>query len=219
VQPPTTSSARGRGRPVGADSEVTRRRILTAAREVIAESGYAATTFQQIAVRAGVSRPTLHYYFGTLERIYDVLLTEAHGALTACIGEARLRSAPREQLAVFLSAVHRLCVDDPVAMRFLVAARLERSRHAAGRGAAQTLVTAVGEFYDAVVGDAAQRGDLASDADARAVADMLSALFWGMGFHAAFVNHDVEASAVARQWEKVLRSGLLARPLAVQTEA
>jgi AcrR family transcriptional regulator len=203
---------------VGADSEQTRAAILAAARAVIAESGYAAATFQQIALRAGVSRPTLHYYFGTLDRVYDVLMEQAYSTLAACIADARSRSTPREQLATFLSSVHRLCVEDPAAMRFLVAARLERSRHPAGHGAAQTLVAAVDEFYDAVVADAAHRGDLAAGADVRAVAHMLAALFWGMGFHAAFVTHHVEASAVARQWEKVLDSGLLTRPLAAQTE-
>jgi AcrR family transcriptional regulator len=62
---------RGRGRPIGADSTETRARILRAAREVINERGYEAANFQAIASRAGLSRPTMHYYFHTREEIYD----------------------------------------------------------------------------------------------------------------------------------------------------
>ena len=54
---------------MGADSAETRSRILRPARDVINEHGYEAANFQAIASRAGLSRPTMHYYFHTREAI------------------------------------------------------------------------------------------------------------------------------------------------------
>jgi AcrR family transcriptional regulator len=44
-------------------------RIVDAMRESVAERGAAASTFEQVASEAGVSRGLLHYYFGTKERL------------------------------------------------------------------------------------------------------------------------------------------------------
>ena len=44
-------------------------RIVDAMRESVAKRGAAASTFEQVAGEAGVSRGLLHYYFGTKERL------------------------------------------------------------------------------------------------------------------------------------------------------
>jgi AcrR family transcriptional regulator len=56
---------------------------------VINERGYEAASFQAIASRAGLSRPTMHYYFHTREEIYDCLVAEAYSIVADCIGQAR----------------------------------------------------------------------------------------------------------------------------------
>lgn len=48
-------------------SEEKAQRILEAARQVLTEQGYAATTISQIAAQAEVSRGLLHYYFKSKE--------------------------------------------------------------------------------------------------------------------------------------------------------
>ncbi|WP_240431128.1 TetR/AcrR family transcriptional regulator [Mycobacterium kyogaense] len=112
------TGTRGRGRPVGADSERTRQTILRAARDVIALSGYPAATFQQMALRAGVSRPTLHYYFDTREQVYEALAQAVHAQIARYIAEAREFPEPRAQLVAFTEAVARLCREDPVRCGF-----------------------------------------------------------------------------------------------------
>ncbi|MBX7451221.1 TetR/AcrR family transcriptional regulator [Mycolicibacterium sp. 3033] len=222
----TVSSAgerpRGRGRPVGADSENTRRGILVAARGVITERGYQAATFQQIAMRAGVSRPTLHYYFGSREQIYDVLLAEVHHAMMGCVAEAQQQVGLRDQLASFLGSLQRWSLEDADTLRFLVAARLEHHRGPHRAEAAARIFAAVHSFYDSVVVEAMRRGELPSDIDAAAVADMLAGLFWGAGFHAGFLRHstsDHDASGVARQLLTLFESGLLESPVAAHIDA
>jgi AcrR family transcriptional regulator len=59
-----------------AQVELSRVRVLTAARELFLAQGYAATSIAAIAARAGVVRETVYKLFGTkaglLKRLYDV---------------------------------------------------------------------------------------------------------------------------------------------------
>lgn len=52
-----------RGRPVGADSAVTRRRLLDVTLELVAERGYGGATMREIASRAGMTIGTVFYHF------------------------------------------------------------------------------------------------------------------------------------------------------------
>ncbi len=65
------------------------RRIVQAAYEVINERGYAAATFQEIAKRSELSRPTLNYYFASRDELYRALLEQAHEVVTSCIDVAK----------------------------------------------------------------------------------------------------------------------------------
>src|SRR5690606_893650 len=58
---PSTSTQLGR--PVGARSDETRRRILTAAMRCVAEVGYSGATIREIARTAEITSGTLYHYF------------------------------------------------------------------------------------------------------------------------------------------------------------
>ncbi|WP_156670005.1 TetR/AcrR family transcriptional regulator, partial [Mycobacterium sp. E3305] len=51
------------GRPVGADGEQTRTRIITAAMRTVAEMGYSRTTIREIARAADMTSGSLYHYF------------------------------------------------------------------------------------------------------------------------------------------------------------
>ncbi|MGE0217381.1 TetR/AcrR family transcriptional regulator [Mycolicibacterium sp.] len=199
--------ARGRGRPVGADAEVTRRRILDAAREVIAERGQAGATFQLIAARAAVSRPTLHYYFNTREHVYDILLRDAATRVHRCATDALREENLYGQLRVFVTAIGRLSVEDGVFVRFLVAAGVDRYRRRERSAAADALVATVQGACRTMVVRAMGRGEVPAGTDVGAVADMLAATFWGLGLSGGFAG---APEAVARQLVITIRGGLLA---------
>ena len=110
----------GRGRPIGADSAETRARILRAAREVINERGYEAANFQAIASRAGLSRPTMHYYFNSREEIYDCLVAETNSIVAGCIARAEHEDTLLNQLSVFVTAAYRAGLADGSMIRFTV---------------------------------------------------------------------------------------------------
>lgn len=65
---------RGAGRPRDVKPEATRQAILVAAERCFSESGFAGTPTRRIASKAGVNVATLHYHFGSKEKLYrDVL--------------------------------------------------------------------------------------------------------------------------------------------------
>jgi len=182
---------------------------------VINERGYQAATFQAIARRAGLSRPTMHYYFSTREEVYDSLLCEACTLITDCIAEAKREDTLLKQLSSFHRAANRLDFADRSVMRFIVAARMEVQRAPDDREGGSPVIAAVDAFYASIVADAIGRGEIPPATDAAAVVSMLLALFWGAGFYAGFVDRSEDGGAVrgiAKQLRLLFVRGLLAAP-------
>lgn len=50
--------------------------IITAARQLFMERGYVDTTMSQIAVKAGINRSTLHYYFRTKDKMFKTVYAD-----------------------------------------------------------------------------------------------------------------------------------------------
>lgn len=51
-------------------------KILLAARDAFIERGYTDTSMSEIALRVGINRPTLHYYFRTKDRLFQAVFGE-----------------------------------------------------------------------------------------------------------------------------------------------
>jgi AcrR family transcriptional regulator len=194
---------------VGADSAETRARILRAAREVINERGYEAANFQAIASRAGLSRPTMHYYFHTREQIYDCLIAEAYSIVADCIAAAKRQETLLNQLTTFATAADRSGFADQSMLRFVITARLESHRSPSLRERPGPVVAAVQAFYVSVVDDAMVRGEIPAETDAPAVVNMLLAMFLGMGFYAGFIVDHNNMPEIAKQLHRLMTQGLL----------
>lgn len=63
------------------DGELTRSRILEAAGQLIAISGYGATSNKAIAKKAEVDLASINYHFGSREGLYQAVLLESHQRL------------------------------------------------------------------------------------------------------------------------------------------
>src|SRR4029434_8440614 len=76
----TTSSAkrtrRRPGRPVESSALGSREQLLSAAVELFAQQGVAATTFAMIAKQAVLTPAMLHYYFNDREHLLDAVVHE-----------------------------------------------------------------------------------------------------------------------------------------------
>jgi AcrR family transcriptional regulator len=66
----------------------TRQKVFRAAVELIAEHGYAATTVDAIAERAGVAKGTVFYNFGSKEGLFEALLEHSINLLAEALAAA-----------------------------------------------------------------------------------------------------------------------------------
>jgi len=64
------------GRPLASSDRDARELLLTAATELFASQGVAATTFAMIAQRAGLTPAMLHYYFNDRDQLLDAVVDE-----------------------------------------------------------------------------------------------------------------------------------------------
>ncbi|MDE2507967.1 MAG: TetR/AcrR family transcriptional regulator [Planctomycetota bacterium] len=98
------------------------RHIAREAARLFASRGYDATSVREIVEAAGVTKPTLYYYFGSKEGLARALLCEPHAALIQRLA-ARLDAAgdPIVLLADFMRAHFEFCGEDPDRMRFALA--------------------------------------------------------------------------------------------------
>jgi AcrR family transcriptional regulator len=121
---PVSEERRGRGRPQARPDEETRAVILDAARQEFAASGYAATSMESVARRAGVSTKTLYRLIPNKGTLFEEILTDgidrfvSQIRLRACDG-SNIEGALREAMI----AVGELILDGTVIalLRMIVA--------------------------------------------------------------------------------------------------
>ena len=58
------------------ENTLVEQKILQAAKTVFIRKGYIAATMQEIAEEAGTSRPSLHYYFRTKEKLFEAIFDD-----------------------------------------------------------------------------------------------------------------------------------------------
>jgi AcrR family transcriptional regulator len=98
----SAADARPRVRMTGTQR---REQLLDVGRTLFAERGYEATSIEEIAARAGVSKPVVYEHFGGKEGIYAVVVDREMQALTQRISSALTAGHPRklvEQAALAL---------------------------------------------------------------------------------------------------------------------
>ena len=108
-------------------AERTRKKLLRAARRLFADHGYADTSAEDIAERAGVTRGTLYYHFRDKRELFQSLCEELESECTERITravlsagpvEAQARQATRAALDAFLEPTYSRVVvrEGPVAL-------------------------------------------------------------------------------------------------------
>ncbi|MBU8822226.1 TetR/AcrR family transcriptional regulator [Mycolicibacterium goodii] len=195
---------RAPGRPVGADAVQTRAHIMRVGAEIINERGFAALTFQGIARRSGLSRPTLNYYFATKDELFTALVHEGNAVVQECIAAAKQQEDPLDRLRALLDALADGWNADPTLCLFLVNARLEARRNPALPDA---IAVAIGDFLDDVVGDAVADGILPANSDPALVCELLHAMLWGIGLWCGY-GGVADPVLVTKQLDMVISGGL-----------
>ncbi len=91
-------------RPPGSKRLANEARILQAAEEVFATSGFAGARTAAIAERAGVPKANLHYYFGTKEALYRRLLENILEVWLGMGDSIRPEADPAQAFAAYIAA-------------------------------------------------------------------------------------------------------------------
>lgn len=163
-------------------------------------------TFQEIAKRTGLSRPTLNYYFATRAALYDALVEDAADVVQRCVDRAKQHATPLNRFGALVDALVDVWHRDPMLIAFLVSARLEAERNPALPNAS---VSALRAFLDDVVAQAVARNELPPHTPPEPIAELLHAILWGVG---AWVGcrSVPNPRMVTKQLDQVLGNGLLA---------
>jgi AcrR family transcriptional regulator len=82
----------------------TRERLFTAAIELIADHGFAATSVDQIAERAGVAKGTVYYNFGSKAALFSALLDYGIDRLATRLRETAAGREPLDALEAVVGA-------------------------------------------------------------------------------------------------------------------
>src|SRR5213078_1726600 len=80
------------------DASARRAQLVDVGRKVFAEHGYEATSVEEIAARARVSKPIVYEHFGGKEGLYAVVVDREVGQIVSRIVEAISTGSPRERL-------------------------------------------------------------------------------------------------------------------------
>lgn len=193
---------RRRGRPPASDSAVTRERILQAAQQVFADSGYEAATFQAIAVEVGLTRPAINNYFNSKSALYAAVVSRVTNAILDAIHEAGEAPTLAGQVLTFIEAAIRGRRADPSLARFLVQSAMDVEHLPSGEGEAAALIE---RFVRAAVAAAVHRCEITQVPDG--LTDMLLGLVWGMAFQLRR-GDEARADRMLAQLRGVLEHGL-----------
>jgi AcrR family transcriptional regulator len=184
-------TAADRGREV-------RRRLVTAARELVPERGWAAVSTRTVAERAGVAPGLVHYHFASLQ----ALLTEAAvGAMREMAGNVdillRQAGSPVELVDLLVAELDRYTGTDPASLlateTYLAATRDQDLR--------RELVAVLEDFRDRIARGLREHG--VPDPDATAA--VLAAVIDGVLLHRALTP--LPGGAVAPVLRRIVEGG------------
>jgi AcrR family transcriptional regulator len=174
------------GRPPAGDSAETRRRILAAARARFARDGFRTTTNRLIADDVGISSSALYHYFASKAELYAAVYCETVDAMYTEFDDAAAgHTNVLDQYTAVLARACDMQASDQSITGFLVAVAQETQRHP---DLLEMLAPQRGRharFFTDLVAAAAARGELQSDVDLIALADLLGAVLTGLARMAA----------------------------------
>lgn len=97
-------------------------KIIDAARAVFIEKGYAETSMSEIAARAGINRPALHYYFRTKDKMFQAILGNIASSIFPKVFEALTHREKNiaERIEIIIDAYYALFFQTPHLPLFLM---------------------------------------------------------------------------------------------------
>lgn len=99
----------------------TEQQIITAAKQVFIEKGFEETSMSDIAARAGINRPGLHYYFRTKEKMFEAVFADLIDSFVPAIHKTLLQDKPiLERVAEMIDIYFALFRKEPRFSMFML---------------------------------------------------------------------------------------------------
>jgi AcrR family transcriptional regulator len=199
------------GRPVGADGEQTRARIITAAMRCVAEVGYSRATIREIAKAADMTSGSLYHYFPNKSELLKATVREIDE-----IALPRLRAAAAraddvvDRLEAVLDESDRLMRKHPHLAAFDRAMRAESTAHRRGGRPRYPGLKALREIIEDIIEDARARDALPPGTNPGAAVNAIYALTRGLTDRAANLTPEAYAATLGSAKE-LIRGTLFAR--------
>ena len=122
----TTPAASGDRPHVDAPTHI---RLIRAARVIFAQKGFHATTLNEVATAAGVSRPALSYYFDTKTALFAAVVDDVEATvLTPYLTALHADGSPAEQLRELMSSMASDSIELRSTINFLITAAIDGRR-------------------------------------------------------------------------------------------
>jgi AcrR family transcriptional regulator len=118
-------------------------KILAAARDVFSERGFAGTTVDEIARRAGVNKATLYYQIGDKQTLYAGVILDVMGsAADTTASEIQNATSPEEKLRTYIRNVAEAMDRNPWMPPIML-----REMAAGGRNFPETVVLGLARIF------------------------------------------------------------------------
>jgi AcrR family transcriptional regulator len=196
------------GRPVGADGEQTRRRIITAAMRCVAEKGYAQASIREIAREAQITSGSLYHYFSNKSELLKATVKEIEETALPRLRVAGQSGADVvDRLEAVLDESGRLMREHPYLAAFERATRAESAVFLRRDDPDRVGFIVLRDIIADIVSDAVEHGRLADQTDAAGTVEAIYALTRGLTEQA--VNLSPEAYHATLQSAKQLMRGTL----------
>ena len=200
------------GRPVGANGEQTRARIISAAMRCVAKVGYSQATIRGIAKAADMTSGSLYHHFpnksellkATVKEIDEIALPRLRAAAARADGDVV------ERLEAVLDESDRLMREYPHLAAFDRAMRAESTAHRRAGRPRYPGLKALRDIINDIIEDARARGALPPDTNPGAAVNAIYALTRGLTEQAASLTPEGYA-ATLRSAKELIRGTLFAR--------
>ncbi|QBI55834.1 HTH-type transcriptional repressor BdcR [Streptomonospora litoralis] len=126
-----------------------REQLLDIGRELFAERGFDATSVEEIAARAGVSKPVVYEHFGGKEGVYAVVVDREMQTLLGMVADSLTADTPRGKVENAALALLRYVEEYSQGFRILA-----RDSHAAsGTGSFASLISDIATQVEHILGE------------------------------------------------------------------
>lgn len=196
------------GRPPAVKASETRQRIIHAARQMFSERGYDGATFQAIAARADLTRPSINHYYASKRELYRDVMDDANELIIgAGIKQAEFETTLVARLTAFVSAAVQAHAEDPAASALIIGGVLESQRQPLWTTTENASVRIAREFLIRAVNDAIDRGEIAG-IDKSVLVDAVLVIAAGVGLYAAYIQSQHKLLAVTGVLRQMLEDAL-----------